>query len=184
MAEIVKRLHELLDDSGVEYEIIHHRQDVTAEQTAADTHTPKREFAKTVFVWIDGQYALAVLPATHFVSVSKLERSLGASEVRLASEFEMGDLCLDCEVGAAPPSCARCSRRTSASPSTRAPTRTRCACATPTSSDWSSRRSSRCHATKKKRALRDSARRQRMALDAPVALACSREPPVRACGRF
>jgi Ala-tRNA(Pro) deacylase len=103
MSEIVKRLHELLDDSGVEYEIIHHRQDVTAEQTAADTHTSKREFAKTVFVWVDGQYALAVLPATHFVSVSKLERGLDASEVRLASEFEMGDLCLDCEVGAAPP---------------------------------------------------------------------------------
>ena len=103
MSEIVKRLHDLLDRSGVEYEIIHHHQDVTAEQTAADTHTPKSDFAKTVFVWLDGGYALAVLPASNFVSVSKLERSLGVDEVRLASEFEMGDLCLDCEVGAAPP---------------------------------------------------------------------------------
>ena len=34
---------------------------------------------------------------------SRLARSLAADEVRLASEFEIADLCPDCEVGAAPP---------------------------------------------------------------------------------
>ena len=103
MSEIVKRLHDLLDGSGVEYEIIHHRDDFRAQTTAEDTHTPPGEFAKTVFLWIDGGYAIAVLPATHYVAESKLAHSLGAEKIRLASEFEMQDLCPDCEVGAAPP---------------------------------------------------------------------------------
>ena len=89
MTGIIKRLHDLLDEQGVEYEILHHRDDFRAQTTAADTHTPPREFAKTVFLWIDGGYAIAVLPATHFVAESKLARSLDAEKVRLASEFEM-----------------------------------------------------------------------------------------------
>ena len=103
MSEIVKRLHDLLDRSGVSYEILHHHTDFRAKTTAADTHTPPREFAKSVILWIDGQYALAVLPASHFLSEAKLARSLGAKVVRLATEFEMADLCPDCDVGAAPP---------------------------------------------------------------------------------
>lgn len=103
MSKIVKRLHELLDKSGVDYSIIRHHRDVTAAQTAAHTQTPQKEFAKTVFLCIDGEYAVAVLPATHFVAEGVLATSLGASEVRLASESEMEDLCPDCAVGAAPP---------------------------------------------------------------------------------
>ncbi|MEN8184077.1 MAG: YbaK/EbsC family protein [Myxococcota bacterium] len=100
---INERLQVLLDESGVEYEIIHHQDDFRAVTTAEDTHTPAREFAKAVFLWIDGSYAMATLPATHFVAESKLARSLGAENVRLAFESEMQDLCPDCEVGAAPP---------------------------------------------------------------------------------
>ena len=35
------RLQKLLDESGVDYEIIHHREDFHARTTAADTHTPR-----------------------------------------------------------------------------------------------------------------------------------------------
>lgn len=100
---INERLRLLLDEHAVEYQTLHHRDDFRALTTADDTHTPPREFAKTVFVWIDGSYAMVVLPATHFVAESKLARSLGAEKVRLASESEMRDLCPDCELGAAPP---------------------------------------------------------------------------------
>lgn len=103
MAGITKRLRDLLDANDIEYELIHHHADYRAEHTAADTHTPQREFAKTVFLWVDGSYALAVLPASHSVSMRKLCRNLPAREVRLASEWEMEDLCPDAEVGAAPP---------------------------------------------------------------------------------
>jgi Ala-tRNA(Pro) deacylase len=103
MFGILKRLEELLDANSIEYEAIHHTTDYRATETAVDTHTRPGDFAKSVFIWVDGEYALAVLPATHTVSVGKLTRSLGAREVRLASEWEMKDLCPDCEVGAAPP---------------------------------------------------------------------------------
>ena len=103
MSEPTARLIRFLDESGAPYEKIPHRRDVQARETAADTHTPPEEFAKTVFVEVDGKYAMAVLPATHFVSERLLGDALGADHVRLASESQIEELCPDCEVGAAPP---------------------------------------------------------------------------------
>jgi Ala-tRNA(Pro) deacylase len=100
---ILPRLQKLLDENNVEYQILHHPEDFRARTTAADTHTPPAEFAKAVFLWVGGNYALAVLPADHFVAFSRLAHSVEADTVRLATEFEMGDLCPDCETGAAPP---------------------------------------------------------------------------------
>ena len=97
------RLKKLLDESGVEYQILHHRKDIRARDTAADTDTPPEEFAKTVVLSIDGGYALAALPATHQVSPTRLTRTTNACHVRLASEKEMKDLLPGCEVGAVPP---------------------------------------------------------------------------------
>jgi Ala-tRNA(Pro) deacylase len=103
MSGIAGRLKRLLDENGVSYETLHHPQDFRARDTAEDTHTPPKEFAKTVFVNVDDEYAMAVLPATHFVSETRLAHSLGAKQVRLASESQFEELCPDCEVGAAPP---------------------------------------------------------------------------------
>jgi Ala-tRNA(Pro) deacylase len=103
MAPIDPRLQKLLDEGGVEYEIVHHREDFRARRTAADTHTSPEEFAKTVVVHVDDGYALAVLPATHFVAPARLARAIGADDVRLASESEMQELMPDFQLGAAPP---------------------------------------------------------------------------------
>ena len=100
---ILPALQKLLDEHGVAYEILHHPTDYRARVTAADTHTPPVEFAKAVFLWIDGGYAVAAVPATHFVAPSRMARAIGAQEIRLASEFEMADLCPGCAVGSAPP---------------------------------------------------------------------------------
>jgi Ala-tRNA(Pro) deacylase len=103
MACIDSRLQRLLDEQGVEYEVIQHREDFQAQTAAEDTDTPPAEFAKTIVVRVDDGYALVVLPATHYVSPSLLARSIGASQVDLASETEMQDLMAGCEVGAAHP---------------------------------------------------------------------------------
>jgi Ala-tRNA(Pro) deacylase len=103
MAGIAPRLEKFLAERGVDYERIRHRKDFTAQKTAEDTHTPPVEFAKTVFVCIDGSFAMAVLPATDQVSEQKLRLALDARAVELALEEETEDLCPDCEVGAAPP---------------------------------------------------------------------------------
>lgn len=97
------RLQQLLDAAGVEYTQIRHRRDFHASKTALDTFTPPEEFAKTVFVWIDGKPAMAVLPANRHLAPSKLRKAIGAKQVRLATETDLKALCGDCEPGAAPP---------------------------------------------------------------------------------
>jgi Ala-tRNA(Pro) deacylase len=97
------RLQQLLDSAGVDYTQIHHRRDYHASNTALDTFTPPDEFAKTVFVWIDGAPAMAVLPANKQLAPSKLRKAVGARRVQLASETDLKALCGDCEPGAAPP---------------------------------------------------------------------------------
>jgi Ala-tRNA(Pro) deacylase len=103
MPPIHSRLRKLLDEHAVDYQVIHHRQDHRAHETAADTHTPPAEFAKTLIVRLDSCYAMAVLPATHRLAPGRLARDIGARDVELASESEMRELLGDCEVGAAPP---------------------------------------------------------------------------------
>jgi Ala-tRNA(Pro) deacylase len=103
MAGPSQRLLRYLDEHGVEYAVLHHPRDFRASSTAVDTQTPPEEFAKTVFLKVDGAYALAVVPASRSVALRRLRRALGAREVELASEEEVARLCPDCEVGAAPP---------------------------------------------------------------------------------
>ncbi|RMD99165.1 MAG: deacylase [Calditrichaeota bacterium] len=98
-----KAIEAFLNEHAVAYEVIHHRRDYTAQETAADTHTPGKTFAKTVLVYADGRFYMTVLPATHQLDFEKLKTALGAKELRLASEAEIEKLCPDCEVGGMPP---------------------------------------------------------------------------------
>ena len=99
----LSRVQQLLDAAGVDYTQIHHRRDYHAAKTALDTFTAPEEFAKTVFVWVDGKPAMAVLPANKQLAPSKLRKAIGAEQVRLATETDLKTLCSDCEPGAAPP---------------------------------------------------------------------------------
>jgi Ala-tRNA(Pro) deacylase len=96
-------LQKLLDEHEIEYELIHHREDVYARRTARDTHTPPGGFAKAIVVHVDGGYAMALVPSTHYLAPARFARSIGAGQVRLATELEMKRLMPGYEVGAAPP---------------------------------------------------------------------------------
>lgn len=100
---IARRLTELLEEHDVEYEVLEHPEAFTAQQEAAATHTPGRNWAKTVAVHLDGEPALAVLPATRSIDLDRLAEATGSSEATLVPEAEMEDLYPDCEVGAMPP---------------------------------------------------------------------------------
>ena len=101
--EAVSRFRHYLDEAGMPYEMIRHERDIRARATAAHTHTPQQDFAKTVFLWVDEAPAIAVVPASKEVALSKLRKGLGAHSVRKAWESEIEAICPDCEVGAAPP---------------------------------------------------------------------------------
>ena len=64
---------------------------------------PGDNVAKTVLLNVDGEFVLAVLPATHQISASMLKACMPASSVQLATEEELTQVFPDCERGAAPP---------------------------------------------------------------------------------
>jgi len=97
------KLREFLDSHDIRYVIFSHSLAYTAQGIAALTHISGKEIAKTVIVRIDGNLAMAVVPASRHVDLSLLKRALGAQAVELATEQEFKDQFPDCEAGAMPP---------------------------------------------------------------------------------
>ncbi len=99
----VKTLREFLDRNNVKYVVVSHSPAYTAQEIAATAHIPGEELAKAVVVKVDGQMAMAVLPASSHVDFVLLADALGVSSVELAGESEFRDRFGDCELGAMPP---------------------------------------------------------------------------------
>jgi Ala-tRNA(Pro) deacylase len=99
----VKQLREFLDKNRVKYVVISHSPAYTAQEIAASAHIPGHELAKTVIVKIDGELAMAVLPASSHVNLDLLAESIGVDHLELADEFEFRDRFGECELGAMPP---------------------------------------------------------------------------------
>uniref|UniRef100_UPI0032173BB9 aminoacyl-tRNA deacylase n=1 Tax=uncultured Draconibacterium sp. TaxID=1573823 RepID=UPI0032173BB9 len=99
----VEKLKAFLDENKVKYVTIKHSNAYTSQEIAAKAHVSGKEFAKTVIVKIDGQLAMAVLPASYQVDFKLLEEIFGTTKVALATESEFNRFFPDCEVGAMPP---------------------------------------------------------------------------------
>ena len=99
----VKKLIDFLESNKIKYEKIKHPPGYTAQKTAAAAHVPGRQMAKTVMVKIDGEMAMAVLPATYQVDFDLLRKASGGNKVELASEAEFKGMFPNCEIGAMPP---------------------------------------------------------------------------------
>ncbi len=97
------KVKEFLDNHGVKYVNITHSPAFTAEEVAASAHVSGRDFAKTIVVRIEDNYALVVLPASRRLVLADLRELLQTPMVRLATEAEFRDLFPDCELGAMPP---------------------------------------------------------------------------------
>lgn len=97
------RLKEFLDSQQVKYVAINHSTAYTSQEIAQSVHITGNELAKTVMVKIDGNMAMAVLPATEKVNVDLLKQASGARTVELANEREFQDRFPECELGAMPP---------------------------------------------------------------------------------
>ena len=92
-----------LDRNGVKFSVVQHPVAYTAQEEAAVTHVPGREWAKAVVCMVDDVPTLAVLPADHLVDLERFREACGAKSVRLANEAELRPLYSDCELGAMPP---------------------------------------------------------------------------------
>jgi Ala-tRNA(Pro) deacylase len=99
----VKKLKEFLDKEGIKYVSIVHSTAYTAQEVAASAHITGKELAKTVIVKLDGQMAMAVLPANRKVVLQDLREVTGSDQVKFASEEEFKARFPECETGAMPP---------------------------------------------------------------------------------
>jgi Ala-tRNA(Pro) deacylase len=97
------RIVDFLDSHNVQYATVVHPEVYSAHQVASAAHIPVREVAKTVMIKVDGDLAMAVLPASRDVDLEVLEAVLDADRVRLAGESEFRRRFPDCETGAMPP---------------------------------------------------------------------------------
>lgn len=99
----MQKIRQYLDRERVAHSIIAHPAAFTAQKAAAAAHVPGREVAKVVIVKLDGQLAMAVVPADMNLDLEHLREATGAYDVELASEWEFKDRFPDCEAGAMPP---------------------------------------------------------------------------------
>jgi len=96
-------VQEFLRRGNVAYTVFQHRPAFTAQEEAAVTHVPGRNWAKPVVCFADGEPVQAVVPADRDVDLERLAELARAHDVRLADEAELRWLYPDCEVGAMPP---------------------------------------------------------------------------------
>jgi Ala-tRNA(Pro) deacylase len=96
-------IHDFLREAHVAYTVVPHRLAFTAQEEAAATHVPGRDWAKVVACFIDGEPIEAVVAATAFVDLERLVDLAGGKTIRLAEEDELRQLFPDCELGAMPP---------------------------------------------------------------------------------
>lgn len=97
------KLKAFLDSRGARYVTVRHSPAYTAQEVAASAHVTGRDFAKTLVVYIGGELALVVIPATRRLMIRDLQEMLENAHVRLATEAEFLSHFPDCEVGAMPP---------------------------------------------------------------------------------
>jgi Ala-tRNA(Pro) deacylase len=96
-------IHDFLRKAHVEYTVVPHRPAFTAQEEAAATHIPGRDWAKVVVCFIDGEPIEAVVPAPSIVNLERLLELAGGKAIRVADEEDLRRLFPHCEIGAMPP---------------------------------------------------------------------------------
>lgn len=100
---VTASVQEFLRRANVAYTVFPHAPAYTAQEEAAVTHVPGRDWAKAVICFVDGEPIQAVVPADLEVDLDRLAILAGATTIRLATEDELRWLYPDCERGAMPP---------------------------------------------------------------------------------
>lgn len=99
----LKEVEEFLRDENVKYERVLHSPAFSSREIAEAAHLPARRLAKVTMLEVDGELAMAVLPASEMVDIDALSELVGGRPVRLAKESEFADRFPGCDVGAMPP---------------------------------------------------------------------------------
>jgi Ala-tRNA(Pro) deacylase len=90
-----------LTANEVNYQVLEHPPTGDAQHMAHALHVPGHLVAKAVLLRANHgyRYVTAVIPATRRLDLEVASRSFGQSELQLASETEVSQVCPDCEAG-------------------------------------------------------------------------------------
>src|SRR5262249_15346315 len=94
-------LHKYLAAESIEYDEIPHVLTMSSARTAQACHVSGDRLAKAIVLRRDGGYMLAVLPASHHLSLTDIMATFG-DDIDIARESEIGRLFVDCAHGAVP----------------------------------------------------------------------------------
>ncbi|HLB59213.1 MAG TPA: YbaK/EbsC family protein [Bdellovibrionota bacterium] len=100
---VSRKLKEALERGDLPYEEMSHKEAYTAQQVAQAQHVPGDSVVKVVVIKHGDDFALLALPATFRVEISKLKEIFPEGNIRLATEYEIGSIFPDCQIGAMPP---------------------------------------------------------------------------------
>jgi prolyl-tRNA editing enzyme YbaK/EbsC (Cys-tRNA(Pro) deacylase) len=93
-----------LERAQIAYELIPHRQTMTAGEEAAALEVPREQVAKTLVLATAGGHMRAVLPASERLDLRKARELLGDGKTtRLATEEELAGAYPMFELGVVPP---------------------------------------------------------------------------------
>jgi Ala-tRNA(Pro) deacylase len=93
----------VLDESGVDYELLPHPRTETANAEARALGLDPQEVAKTLVLSTPGGYVRAVLPASERIDLSKVREIEGGKGIHLASEEDLQRDYPGFDLGAVPP---------------------------------------------------------------------------------
>jgi Ala-tRNA(Pro) deacylase len=92
---------QFLNEKHVRYDVLEHSPTFDSQHMAAAVHITGDEVAKSVLMRADHgfRYVLVVVPASRKVDFEAVSDMLGHSELQIASEKEVSEVCPDCESG-------------------------------------------------------------------------------------
>ncbi len=97
-------LAQVLDEAGVQYDLLEHARTETAAAEAAALEVPPHVVAKTVVVATEGGNVRVTVPASERIDMHKLRDLLGGGkEIHLLSEDDLSREYPEFELGAVPP---------------------------------------------------------------------------------
>jgi Ala-tRNA(Pro) deacylase len=100
----VETVTAFLEKRGIDYELVEHDESFSAAGEARAAGVEPQNAAKSVLLRDGGSYRLAVIPASERLDLHKVRDLLdGPSQLRLATEDEMGADFGEFELGAIPP---------------------------------------------------------------------------------
>jgi Ala-tRNA(Pro) deacylase len=98
---IARTIKSYLDERGVDYDTVEHSHTETAVDSAKSAHVPPHQMAKAVVLEDEDGYIVSVLPSNNRLNLGWVSEELNR-ELKLASEPELRELFVDCEIGAVP----------------------------------------------------------------------------------